>query len=61
MCIVYNAYNMNEAGEFPTRDAAIEWITKCANDWNYGIYRMWTLDGYDYYDVGPRTFCIISQ
>lgn len=58
MCEVYNAYENKLIGIFSTRKRALEWITKRATEWNYGLYRTWSINGWDYYDVGPRVFKI---
>ena len=59
--VIYNAYDKEAVASFPTREEAIKWMTDRAAEWNYGIYRTWTIDGLEYYDVGPRVYCILAQ
>ena len=66
MCKLYNAYDNkrfnaweNElVGLFSSRQKAEEWLTRYAQKWNGGILRTWTMDGWDYFDVGPRVYKI---
>ena len=55
---VYNAYDMSKVETFPSFDAAYDWIINRAAEWNYGMWRYWEMDGFGFYDVGPRTFAI---
>jgi len=61
MCEVYNAYDSKLVGIFPNRTKAENWITRRAAQWNYCIFRQWSMDGWDFFDVGPRVFKIKSQ
>jgi hypothetical protein len=57
---VYNAYDLTLVGTFPSRVDAETWITSQAVRLNYGMYRTYSMDGWDYFDIGPRTYCIRS-
>ena len=41
---------------FKTAEEALEFIHEKAQQLNCGMYRVWSLDGYQYFDCGPRTF-----
>ena len=41
---------------FKTAEEALAFIYEKANQWNCGMYRVWCMDGYQYFDCGPRTF-----
>lgn len=58
MCEVYNAYENKLVAIFSDRKRAEAWIGRRAHDWNYGLCREWSTDGWDYFDVGPRVFKI---
>ena len=59
--IVYNVYDNKPVGTFHSREAAIDWMTRRAQEWNYGVYRIWTTNGWTHYDVGPRVFKIKAK
>ncbi len=61
MTVVYNAFGLETANSFETREEAIKWMTDLAAAWNCGIYRTWTANGLEYFDVGPRVYCIKAQ
>lgn len=61
MTIVYNAYGLKAVNSFETREEAIEWMRNLAASWNYGIYRTWTLNGLEYFDLGPRVYCLLAE
>jgi len=58
MCEVYYAYDKKKVATFPTREAAESWIANEAIKSNYGICRTWTMNGWDYFDVGPTVYII---
>ena len=41
---------------FTSEMAALDFIKEKADEWNCGIFRTWQLEGYQYFDCGPRTF-----
>lgn len=43
---------------FDTEDQVRIFITDQANELNYGLYRWWTIDNVDYYDVGPCIYAV---
>lgn len=61
MIELYTAYENKLVGIFPTKDKLNRWIGRRANDWNYGIYREWSMDGKHYFDVGPRVFYVMEN
>lgn len=58
MIKVLSAFNLEEVATFNTRQEAEKWLGQQASIYNYGIYRTWSENGYDYFDIGPRVFCI---
>ena len=58
MIKVFNAYSMEEVNTFSTRKEAEKWLGEQAYLYNCGIFRYWTSEGYDFYDIGPRVYCI---
>lgn len=55
MVRVENTYR-DETKEFETYTEAMKWIGSQAQELNYGLYRVWQVDGYRYWDCGPRTY-----
>lgn len=43
---------------FDTEDQVHNFIADQANELNYGMYRWWTIDGIDFYDVGPCIYAV---
>lgn len=58
MTKVLSAFGLKEVITFNTREEAEKWLGQQASIYNYGICRMWSENGYDYFDIGPRVFCI---
>ena len=61
MCEVYAAYDGKLVGVFTSRTKAEQWIGKRAAEWNYGLCRQWSFNGWDFYDVSHRVFKIKSK
>lgn len=61
MIEVFEQYSKAKVGTFPTREKAEAWIYRRAVEWNFGIYRTYTIGKKTYYDCGPRTFFIINE
>ena len=61
MVTIYNAYDNKSAYECATTKEAIKWLTEKANKWNCGLARMWEMEGFCYYDVGPRVYKIALE
>lgn len=55
---IYNHYTKEVAHVSPTYADAMKWIAAAAQELNFGIYRIWTEDGYEMYDVGPCVYAI---
>ena len=43
---------------FNTEDEVANFITSEADRLNYGLYRWWSIDNVDYYDVGPHIYAV---
>ena len=61
MCEVYTAYDGKLVGVFTSRAKAEQWIGRRAAEWNYGLYRQWSLEGWDYFDVSRTVFKIKTK
>lgn len=55
---IYNYYTKEIAHVSPTYADAMKWIAAIAAEVNFGICRIWTEDGYEMHDVGPRVYAI---
>lgn len=61
MVKLYNVYQETLVGTFTSRAAAEAWLSRRAQEWNYGLMRQWSMDGKDYFDCGPRVFFLYSE
>lgn len=43
---------------FNTEDEVARFIVSEADRLNYGLYRWWSIDNADYYDVGPCIYAV---
>lgn len=61
MVTVYNAYKEQAEQFCENREAALKWIKAQAVELNYGLYRSWSMDNKDFYDVGPHVYFIYKD
>lgn len=51
--LVYRGYTAQEPfAEYYSMDQVTALVHNYAAQYNYGLYRSWTIDGTDYYDCG---------
>lgn len=58
MVKIYNSYTKKVEAKFNNYDEAIQWVGSKAQQMNYGICRVWEVDGFRYWDCGPVTYKI---
>ena len=44
-----------------TWQEVMRFVGKCACKDNYGIYRVWEMDGATYFDCGPITYRVVEE
>lgn len=58
MVKVYDTYTKEVVYEGADYKDALKWIGGRASKLNYGMCRMWEVEGFRYWDCGPRTYKI---
>lgn len=43
------------------KEELMKWVGKTAKEMNYGMFRIWYVDGCTYFDCGPRTYHVVGD